>query len=151
MKPRVVQMKVGGSEGRPEGSRCVIEFDTAGESAMEIYEAFERMLAAWPDARVPLKVGLPLAAKGTLCGCGTDHGGWTCSHCTKRKEQMKPGIGRTVETRAAEGVMRPGELRAFLHDLGDAPDDTRIEGRVMATGGVRSLRAVVRSEGAATG
>jgi hypothetical protein len=81
VRPRVAEMKVGAD------SRCVLEFDAGDESAMEIYEAFERMLAAWPDARVPLKIGLPLAAKGTRCGCGDDHGGWTCSHCTKRDSQ----------------------------------------------------------------
>jgi hypothetical protein len=70
-------MKVGART--PDARRCVVEFDAGDQDPMEIYEAFERMLAAWPDARVPLKIG---ADKGTVCGCGTDHGGWTCAHCT---------------------------------------------------------------------
>jgi hypothetical protein len=70
-------MKVGATAA---GSRPVtVEFDAGDQNPVEIYEAFERMLAAWPDARVPLKRG---AAKGTVCGCGADHGGWVCSHCT---------------------------------------------------------------------
>jgi hypothetical protein len=70
-----VREKIPSTGSRP----VVVEFDAGGQDPAEIYEAFERMLAAWPDARVPLKTG---AAKGTLCGCGADHGGWTCSHCT---------------------------------------------------------------------
>lgn len=77
MKPHAGEMKVGATR---TGSRPVtVEFDAGDQDPVEIYEAFERMLADWPDARVPLKIG---AARGTLCGCGTDHGGWTCSHCT---------------------------------------------------------------------
>lgn len=46
----------------PDGNRpCVVEFDAGGHSPMEIYEALERMLAAWPDARVPLKTGRSIA------------------------------------------------------------------------------------------
>lgn len=77
MKPSAGVMKVGATAA---GSRPVtVEFDAGDQNPVEIYEAFERMLAAWPDARVPLKRG---AAKGTVCGCGADHGGWVCSHCT---------------------------------------------------------------------
>jgi len=65
--------------GEKSPSRAVIEFDHGGQHPVEIYEAFERMLAAWPDARVPLKLR---RAKGVLCGCGSDHDGWVCSHCT---------------------------------------------------------------------
>jgi hypothetical protein len=83
MKPRAGVMTVGAARS---GSRPVtVEFDAGDQDPVEIYEAFERMLAAWPDARVPLKHG---AANGTVCGCGTDHGGWTCSHCTKERTAM---------------------------------------------------------------
>ena len=81
MKPRMVQMKV--AKRMPKtGSRCVMEFDASeAEDPVEIMEAFERMLAAWPDSKVPSKVGVPLAG-GRICACGTDHDGWVCSHCT---------------------------------------------------------------------
>jgi hypothetical protein len=80
--------------GAANGSRPVtVGFDAGDQDPVEIYEAFERMLAGWPDARVPLKTG---AAKGAVCGCGTDHGGWTCSHCTK-EQAMKPSICRMVQ------------------------------------------------------
>lgn len=79
--PSFTGMRVGAAR---DGKRPVtIEFDAGSEDPVEVMEAFERMLASWPDARVPLKIG---AAKGGVCGCGTDHGGWTCSHCTRRSE-----------------------------------------------------------------
>lgn len=63
MKPSVGVMKVmpSAADSRP----VTIEFDAGDQNPAEIYEAFERMLAAWPDARVPLKVAaakLPPAA-----------------------------------------------------------------------------------------
>jgi hypothetical protein len=56
-----------------------------------------------------------------------------------------PATSRIVETRASDGTMRLGELRAFIHELDEAAaaDDTRIEGRVTMKGGIRSLRASV--------
>jgi hypothetical protein len=60
---------------------ATIEFDAGTEDPVEIMEAFERLLAAWPDDRVPLKIG---ARQDAVCGCGGRHGGWVCSHCTVR-------------------------------------------------------------------
>jgi hypothetical protein len=77
VKPRAGVMTVGAANGsRP----VTVGFDAADQDPVEIYEAFERMLAAWPDARVPLKQGE--RDPGAVCGCGAVHGGWVCSHCT---------------------------------------------------------------------
>jgi len=78
MNPRGVQMKVG-KRMPATGSRCVMEFDAGETDPVEIFEAFERMLAAWPASRIPPKNGV---RPGTVCGCGQAHGNWACSHCT---------------------------------------------------------------------
>ena len=78
MKPRIGVMTTGAGACRP----CAVEFDAGDQDPVEIWEAFERMLVAWPDARVPLKQGS--RDPGAVCGCGAVHGGWTCSHCTRR-------------------------------------------------------------------
>ena len=78
-QPSFGSMQVGATSS---GKRPVtIEFDAGTEDPVEIMEAFERLLEAWPAGRVPLKLG---AAKTAVCGCGTVHGGWVCSHCTTK-------------------------------------------------------------------
>jgi hypothetical protein len=106
-KPQRREMRVG--EVTATTNPATISFDAGDYDPVEIMEAFERMLGAWPDSRVPLKVG---ARPGAVCACGTEHGGWVCSHCTPAAD---PSDGSDALRYSAAAVLkRPAPRKPYI-------------------------------------
>ena len=58
-------------------------------------------------------------------------------------------ISRLVETKAQDGTLTLGELRAFVAELDQAgaADTTKIEGTIRFGGGIKSLKATAERFG----